>query len=224
MKTKCCALLICILGPLLASCQLPSPPGPVEAKQARDLAWQALVKEYQPDELADSTTLGPCRQGQVLHLDRVHVPELEELFPGIQLFLGGLDMSCLPGPLPGEESELDLIPGTYKFMAVYQDQMYLLVPSMRRTPGHENYVDFNRLLRRTGRKVTSENEIQVAKAISAMVMFSHYSEFFDLDMWHEYRPGELSWIAARLALSRLQRTRKRAGHVHILISRQTSLH
>lgn len=190
---------IFILSLLLVSCQL-SPPGHVEDIRARDLAWQALVEEYQPDEIADGTTLGPCRRGQVLRLDAVNVPELEGLFPGIRLFLGGLTFSCLPGPMPGEASELDLIPGTYKFMAVYQGQVYFLVPSMRRTQGHENYVDFNRLLRRTGQEVTPDNEEKVAKASSAMVMFSHYADFFDPDMWHEglqpaeYRFGEFQMI------------------------------
>jgi hypothetical protein len=186
MKTRCCALLIGILGLLLASCQLPSLLGPVEAKHARDLAWQALVEEYQPDEIVGTMTLGPCRQGKVLHLDRVHIPELEELFPGIQLFLGGLDMSCLPGPLPGGETPLDLIGyGTYKFIAVYQGQVYFLVSSMRRTPGHDAYVGFNRLLRQTGQEVTPDNEDRVARAVAAMVMYSYYADFFDADMWHE---------------------------------------
>lgn len=173
----------CVLGLLLAGCQLLSTPEPDEETQAHDLAWQALVAEYQPDEIVGTTTLGPCRRGEVLHLNRVPVPELEQLFPGIRLFLGGLDIGCLPGPLPGSETELDLIrKRTYKLLAVYQGQVYILAWSNRRTPGHDHYVGFNRLLRRTGQEVTPDNQEQVARAVAAMAMYSHYADFFDADM------------------------------------------
>ena len=171
MKTTGLSLIICLVSLVSLGCQGQSLFGP----SAEDLAWQALIAEY--DVLAEKGGGIECNLQRRIYVTPIAAPELEAAFPDTAFFRGGARRRCVDKSLFNNLTSHSLV-------AVRGDQTYLMHiyadwSSGASAVNDDNFRGFNRLLKDSGQTVTPENEIVIARAAVVMMLFYDYHSSFD---------------------------------------------